>query len=78
MDNGACMKDCVEEIIEELVKKLELERSDRKIQWFGLKVNGQLEEIIPWYQGEPEVDNFKHTSHVYEKPQVVKVRVVEV
>jgi len=81
MDNGA-YKMNVEEIIEDLVKEAKknskLVEKSREPHWFALKVNGQIEEIIPWYQGEPEVDNFKHTSHVYEKPEVVKVRVVEV
>lgn len=52
-------------------------QAGKKLQWFGLKVNNQLAEIIPWYQGEPEVGNFRYSAHSYEKPEVVKVKVIE-
>lgn len=81
------MKDEIEDMIEEVVKKskkrskplVKQERHEHKLRWFGLKMNDQLVQVIPWYSGaSPDPEDFSYPQHQYENPKVVSVMVQEV
>jgi len=55
-----------------------LKIDDAEPVWFGLKINDQMLEIIPWYfKNDPVVSNFKRIVHQYENYKIVKLIVKE-